>query len=176
MDITEAQKQFINLMWDNLRLAYQRVYPTPKFVISSADLRDYVAIVLPTMPMETNDRIYQIAPWDSWKNIIQFDWTDRKKYISDIYDCDNFSDSFRAHMAEIFELNSAGQFSCAVTSDDKSLVGMPHRAVLIVALDENNKHAVYAYESQTGHFAKVVKGQPIKIDSWTYTPSYSRWN
>ena len=94
--------------------------------------------------------------------------------------CDNFSDCFRAHASEIYNLNSAGMFHCQVTSDDGSLNKVGHRAVLICATDENDALAIYALESENGAFTKVVQGQPIRIPVfgtiWNYTPFDSSWN
>jgi hypothetical protein len=176
MDITEAQKKFIDLMWANLKQAYHNTYNITYKKVTAVEMVNTVRDYIPSFPMEMNDYNYQVTTWKAWENIIQYDWTDRKKYIADTYDCDNFSDSFRAHFAEIFDLNSAGQFSCSVTSDDKKLVDMPHRAVMIVALDEQGKLGLWALESQSNNWTRVIKGQPIKIGSWTYKPSYSRWN
>jgi hypothetical protein len=176
MNIDDAQKKFITLMIDNLRQAYRNVYKIDYKTITAQELATAVREVIPNFSIELNDRIYQTTTWKAFENLIEFDWTDRKKYIADIYDCDNFSDSFRNHFAELLELNSAGQFSCSVTSDDKKLVDMPHRAVMIVALDEQGKLGLWALESQSNKWTKVIKGQPIKIGAWTYTPKYSRWN
>ena len=45
---------------------------------------------------------------EDWKKIIDFDWTNEKKYISEQYDCDNFAFNFKARVARKFGVNSVG--------------------------------------------------------------------
>ena len=61
--------------------------------------------------------------------IIRWDWTDKKRYISEKYDCDNFAFSFKARMDRRFHLNNVGlvidysgghAYNCVVFSDGKA--------------------------------------------------------
>ena len=94
--------------------------------------------------------------------------------------CDNFSDAFRAHAAEIYNLKSAGAFHCIVQADNGTVNKTGHRAVLICALDESNQLALYVMESETGAIGRITKGQPIKLPvfgtTWNYSASDSSWN
>ena len=58
--------------------------------------------------------------------IINWDWTDKKKYVADKYDCDNFAFSFKARMDRKFHLNNVGlvidysgghAYNCVIFSD-----------------------------------------------------------
>jgi len=40
--------------------------------------------------------------------IIKWDWTDKKRYVKERYDCDNFAFSFKARMDRKFHLNNVG--------------------------------------------------------------------
>ncbi len=40
--------------------------------------------------------------------IIRWDWTDKKQYVAEKYDCDNFAFSFKARMDRKFHLNNVG--------------------------------------------------------------------
>ena len=42
------------------------------------------------------------------KEIVKWDWTDSKKYVSNKYDCDNFAFSFKAMVDRKFGLNNVG--------------------------------------------------------------------
>ena len=33
------------------------------------------------------DRKHYFTDWDTWRQLIQYDWTDKKKYLKDQYDC-----------------------------------------------------------------------------------------
>ena len=43
-----------------------------------------------------------------WKKIIDWDWTDEKRYVTEQYDCDNFAFNFKARVARKFGVNSIG--------------------------------------------------------------------
>ena len=43
-----------------------------------------------------------------WKKIIDWDWTDEKRYVTEQYDCDNFAFNFKARVARKFGVNSVG--------------------------------------------------------------------
>ena len=58
--------------------------------------------------------------------IIRWDWTDKKKYVAEKYDCDNFAFSFKARMDRKFHLNNVGlvidysgghAYNCVLFSD-----------------------------------------------------------
>ena len=42
------------------------------------------------------------------KKIIEWDWTDNRKYIAEKYDCDNFAFSFKAMVDRKFNVNNVG--------------------------------------------------------------------
>jgi len=58
--------------------------------------------------------------------IIKWDWTDKKRYVKQKYDCENFAFSFKARMDRKFHLNNVGlvldysgghAYNCVVFSD-----------------------------------------------------------
>ena len=54
------------------------------------------------------DSKYHLCSEKDMTAIIKFDWTDRKKYVSEFYDCDNFAFNFKAMVARRFGINSVG--------------------------------------------------------------------
>ena len=117
------------------------------------------------------DSYHDTTNIETWKTLIEDDWIDRKEYISEIFDCDNYAGSFTAHMAEIYLLNSAGQVTVelrdAVT--DKH-IGY-HRCVLIV----DDKLDCYVLESQDDRIIKMT-GDRFIIGNWRYIPIYYQVN
>jgi len=53
-----------------------------------------------------SDSTYWVQKWDVWKNIIAYDWIDKKKYVSELFDCDDFAFWFGSRMAGIYHLNT----------------------------------------------------------------------
>lgn len=111
------------------------------------------------------DRIYALINWEIWEQLIYYDWTDKKKYLVDTYDCDDFSRSFCARMSEIYDLNSAGSLHCTVYN---ALTGnriAGHLAVLIVT----SGGRVFLMESQNDGWLEIKSpSQDLVIKNWRY--------
>jgi hypothetical protein len=54
------------------------------------------------------DGEYYTTDMDSLKRIIDWDWTDTRKYITDTFDCDKFAFYFKSRMAIDFGINAVG--------------------------------------------------------------------
>ena len=54
------------------------------------------------------DNKYVAVPEAEFRKIINWDWTDNKKYIAEKYDCDNFAFSFKARVDRKFHVNTVG--------------------------------------------------------------------
>jgi hypothetical protein len=54
------------------------------------------------------DGIYYAADLDTFNKIIEWDWTDTRKYITDVFDCDKFAMYFKSRMAIDFHINAIG--------------------------------------------------------------------
>jgi len=119
------------------------------------------------------DRKYWLTDWETWLKLIEYDWTEKKKYLTDRYDCENFANSFSARMAEIYNLNSAGSFYNKIYNKKTGRFINWHRANMIVAIREGNLE-LYAFESMFGtpkDWIKIEKpSQKIIIRNWRYVP------
>lgn len=172
-------QQFVELLRKNIEIAVTTFIKPEYQKITSVQMNAAIKKYFPTISVALYDMKYQVAKWSIWQEIMALDWTERKKYITDTFDCDNFSGSFCSRAAEFFNLNTAGRFTCMVTTvtDEK----IPHRAVLIIALDENDELAAYVMESQNDRWAKVVPGQEIVIPNdyqvaWRYQGNLTEFN
>ena len=54
------------------------------------------------------DNKYLVTSQKDMKKIIDWDWTDNKKYVKERYDCDNFAFSFKAMVDKRFGVNNVG--------------------------------------------------------------------
>ena len=91
----------------------------------------------PTIKLLLDNR-YWLPSFDEMIEIIEKDWTDRKKYVADRYDCDDFSFSFKAHVAEL------GYNNVAVVFDP-----LPRHAYNLFVTDDLK---LYVFEPQTDEF------------------------
>jgi hypothetical protein len=177
--IKENYIKFTELLRTNIEMAVN-AYIKPEYQkITSVQMNAVIKTYFPNITIGLYDMKYQVTKWQTWLDIMDFDWTERKKYIGDTFDCDNFSGSFCARASEFFNLNTAGRFTCTVTTATGEVT--QHRAVLIIALDENDQLAAYVMESQNDKWVKVVKGQEIVIpnnyqQAWKYVGGLTEFN
>lgn len=54
------------------------------------------------------DNKYVGVSQKEFQKIIDWDWTDNKKYVAEKYDCDNFAFSFKARVDRKFHVNTVG--------------------------------------------------------------------
>ena len=171
--LNDTQK-FVQLLQQNTTEACIREVGAVITTVPVKDVMDAIRAVLPGLGLNMNDQYCTVTDIDVWKKIIFLDWTSRKQYVNDIFNCADFSNSFRAHVHEIYNLNSAGAFHCIVTNNVGTINQVGHRNVLIVAYDENKVLSAYIYESENEGISKVVLGQPTSIPVfgtiWTYSP------
>jgi hypothetical protein len=85
------------------------------------------------------DGNYYTVDTETFKKIIQWDWTDTRKYIIDLFDCDKFALYFKSRIAIEFKINAI-----AVILDYSS-----GHAYNIVILKDANQVKWYIYEPQT---------------------------
>jgi len=124
------------------------------------------------IPAYCLDRKYAVIDWEIWKGLIEYDWTDKKRYKTDVADCDNFSNSFCARMSEIYDLNSAGKLICKVYNANTGKYIAGHLAVLIVT----NNGKVFLYESQRDTYLEIkTPDQKLVLGNWRYVLNYSRF-
>lgn len=113
------------------------------------------------------DSKYQYVDLDTMKSIIKYDWTDEKKYVSEVFDCDDFAFTFKAHLHERFHLNNVGmarsiKITDADTGEDKGY----HRANVFFA-EDNGELKLYFFEPQTDRFVEITDyREPIKLTGW----------
>jgi len=60
------------------------------------------------MDIKALDTKFWTCNESDWKKIIDWDWTNEKKYVTEQYDCDNFAFNFKARVARKFGVNSVG--------------------------------------------------------------------
>ena len=134
--------------------------------ITKEELKNFLAgLGLDRNKIYCADRKYYLIDWEVMKDIIEYDWTDKKKYIVDAFDCDNFANAFSSNLAETYGINSAGLAkSIKVTIGDRVVY---HRANLILATEDNILKA-FVYEAQNDKWQELEKDVPIQIGSWKY--------
>jgi hypothetical protein len=88
------------------------------------------------------DGTYYTTDMDTFKKIVDWDWTDTRKYLVDTFDCEDFSMYFKARQAIDFRLNSIGMVI------DYS-AGHAYN-IIIIKDPSTGKVTWYLYEPQLG--------------------------
>jgi hypothetical protein len=110
------------------------------------------------------DEYHDTVDIDTWKILIDSDWTNQKQWIADYFDCDNFAGSFTSYMADIYLLNSAGRITVQLREPTTNTLIGYHRCALIV----DSKLDCYLLETQTDELVKIVKGEFPVLGKWKY--------
>ena len=93
------------------RMGYTLIPPHPEIKVETnrlpwlKDWLRYWGVKLEHIPL---DNIYYMASEEDMLNIIAWDWIDKRKWISQKFDCDDFAFAFKSHVSEYFGLNQVG--------------------------------------------------------------------
>ena len=87
------------------------------------------------------DGRYYVPTLETFKKMVEWDWTDAKKYELDRFDCDKYAVTFKARMAFEFGVNSIG----VVVDYD----GGHAYNVVVVWNEEKNMYDAWLFEPQT---------------------------
>lgn len=156
------------------KIFLNKATPVTRVEFTRAQIMSIVmdATGLPVTAIELNDEKYFTTDIDTWKMLIGDDWINQHPYISDSFDCDNYSGSFTSAMADIYNLNTAGRFTCEIRNPITKKHYGYHRAVLLV----DNHLDCWLLESQTDKMVKLEKGKFPVIDAWEYVVSFISLN
>jgi len=103
------------------------------------------------------DGKYWYTDLDTWRRIVKRDeLNEYKKWTVDRFDCDNFATAFSAHMAELFDMNSAGvALGAVLDKNTKKEIGY-HAYNCLIARNEGRTE-LWLYEPQNDYLAKAQK-------------------
>ena len=113
------------------------------------------------------DNYYYIPTYDEaidvLENVVQFF---NIPYVKDTFDCDNFSYLVSATMGWVFKTNCCGVVHGAVN------IGHFWNSIVCY---KDSKLALIHYDAMRGLWKEQEKGQPIRINGWTYKPDSYRY-
>lgn len=112
------------------------------------------------------DGLYSVIDWNVMKEIIRYSWVDKKKYISEIFDCDDYALAFKSHVSEIYNINSVAlaKHIKVITGDGKEIW---HRACIVLAI-ENHELKAFLLETQNDGFIEITDSNVVTIRDWRY--------
>jgi len=111
------------------------------------------------------DRTYYYLDLSTMKDIIKTDWTDKRIYLKETFDCDDFAFAFKSHLSEIYQINGIGlakHIQVTLSTGEKVF----HRAVIFLARD-NGLIVPFFLETQNDNLGKIIN-KNIKLGNWSY--------
>ena len=121
-----------------------RVSPHPPApLVSSVEkttlwIQEKLMFLEPTIIRLSLDGTYKLANQRDFLNIVAWDWVDAKKYTSEIFDCENFAISFKAHVDWYFGLNQVGIVIDYRAGHGYNLVVFPDGNVMLLEPQNDN--------------------------------------
>ena len=95
------------------------------------------------------DETYWAVAIETWHLILAYNGTDKKRYVKDVFDCDNFAILFAGSVADKFSINGAG-----IVIDYSG--GHAYSALLVVT--EDGALAFATIEPQNDEFVIKTEG------------------
>jgi len=131
---------------------------------------DVLVWIKKILPIETAsfDLYAYLVPTQVWKDWIEFDWTREKKYLEDVFDCDDFAHAFGTHASEILDITVFRVYGLVHNKNTGKKIGY-HYWNAAVSQDPDGKH-LYFIEPQNGIMTEVLGQKEIIMGEMKYTP------
>lgn len=84
------------------------------------------------------DGTYRLVSQRDFLNIVAWDWVDSRKYAAEIFDCENFAITFKAHVDWYFGLNQVGVVIDYQAGHGYNLVVFPDGKVMLLEPQNDN--------------------------------------
>ena len=154
---------------------YKRGFKIKPEVVDKGNIRTLLAnsLGLAFANLSLSDENYYVIDWQTWQEIIRYDWTDKMKYLTDIRDCDNFAFAFSSRMSEIFGINTATVAFGDIfwlNSSGQRIKGRHAFNVIITKMEGRLK--ILIYEPMNDGSYLIELGKPYKIGKWEYSPDW----
>ena len=126
---------------------------------------DVLTEIQKLVPMEVSsfDVWAYLVPLQVWKDFTEFEWSKEKKYLADIWDCDNYAMAYASHASEILDITGFRVWGTVYDKDTNVKVGYHYWNACFTSDKE-----LYFIEPQTGGMVKAGNG--VIIDKWKYYP------
>ena len=159
---SEMLKRKINQLAELVNKLYE--YYVPPFTINVVQLsEDEVQSVIKDLRNKGGfqgwlrlDGTYYTTDLDTFKKIIEWDWTDTRKYISETFDCDKFAMYFKSRMAIDFHINAIGVVLDYSAGHAYNLVILKDAQGVKWLLYEPQLDLIFTYENRDVRFYKMA--------------------
>ena len=102
------------------------------------------------------DSSYYYFTLDDFRTVVTRDFIDKLKWLTDVFDCNNFATLFSSIMAVIFGCNSAGiALGACLDKNTRKIIG--YHAYNCLPLESDGKVELYLYEPQDDYLNKAQK-------------------
>jgi len=135
---------------DELYSYYVPSFTVAKVQITEDELQSVIKDIQSGGGMEGWLRLdgeYYTTDMDTLKKIIDWDWTDTRKYVTDTFDCDKFAFYFKSRMAIDFGINTVGIILDYSTTHAYNLLIVKDSSVKWYLYEPQND-SIFTYDSR----------------------------
>jgi len=132
-------------------------------------MQSFLNTKLPGVLQGMLDSNYYLVDIATWKTMISFDWVHLKKYLTDKFDCDNYSFAFATHISELYDISVSTCYGQALDKNTHNLIGWHYWNTIITQESDGTKH-LWFFEPQNSNLVEVVGQQDIVMGNWVYKP------
>ena len=119
------------------------------------------------------DEKFYVESLDFYLSLIEIWWGDKKQYITDRYDCDNYARHFQSALSLYFGLNSAGTASGSVYDENGKFLA--RHAFNIILVSDNGVLKPYLFEGMRNIMTQW-NGPKTKLGPWLYEIDWIDFN
>lgn len=167
--VNQIARKFSNVLIDSgIKMGKSAFHLEPKIIIYQ-DFLSFIISKLPNVSTVLLDGKYYALSFWQWKDIIEYDWIDLRKWTAEKFDCDDFARVFQAHIFEIFEINTVGTVYGKIFNKDTNAFIDYHYWNCIVSQEENGAKKLYFFESENDLWIEYNGGN-IVMGNWRYEP------
>jgi len=160
--MSETLKTKISQIADLINKLYE--YYVPPFTINTVELTENeVQNIIKDLKAKGGlrgwlrlDGIYYTTDLETFKRIIEWDWTDTRKYLDDVFDCDKFAMYFKSRMAIDFHINAIGIVLDNSSEHAYNLVILKDAQGVKYYLYEPQKDSIFTYENRDIRFYRMA--------------------
>jgi len=109
------------------------------------------------------DATYWLTDRKGIRRVIEFDWTDKHRYVAEARDCDDFAWYFKSHLSEWHDLTAVA-WAWGAVYEDEEFLGLHAWNIIIIKEDDDLK--VLFYEPQTDAISDTNIVEGLKYETY----------
>jgi hypothetical protein len=164
---TKIAQEARKIQLANLELLREAFGNIPKTKFQASDILVWIKTKCPKIELASFDGTAYLTDTQTWKDFVSIDWTRENKWTDDVFDCDNFAQSFIAHVSEVLRVSTFRFYGEKQDLNHKRIGN--HYWAGFVSIDNGVKH-LYFVEPEGGEIIEITGQKDITFAGGIYIP------